>query len=175
MLLRAFLLLTIPLCICTKAYSGWSELMGRPKEPQRYFFRTIEAIESCPLVVSGDIEQYGLVKDDIDDCIDARFHQFGLPPEIELEDVWDHYSDPADFLVEITQEGKTVVIEASLLLDACLIESQICISKAVWKERAILEEENTPDMKQAILFYVSKLVDLLLVSYLDAKDPTISY
>ncbi len=175
MLERTFLLLIAPLCICTKVYSGYAEIKEYPKELQRYFFRSIEAINSQPIVISGDIKQYGLVDDDISDCIDARFNQFGLPPDVGVEDAWDHYPGPADLVVEIAQEGKTVVIEVSLLVDAYLIKSHICISKAVWKEQAILEEESTPDMKNAILFYVTKLVDLLLTTYLDAKDATISY
>ena len=141
----------------------------RAKEMQRYILRTLEAIESSPVSVSGDVKKYDLSIDELEDCIESGFKERNLSSLVTVDD-FDHYPDPATLQVKVVIVGKTTLVEVELIGEAVLSRSHTYIPAVMWKERAILNEETQHQMKESILHYVKKFTAQILDIYLDAKN-----
>ncbi len=170
MLRRFFLMGIIPLSVFTKGYS-WEPL--RPdttKEMQTYIFGSIDVIENNRVFLSGDIKKYGLTYHNIADCINKTFQEKGLSPNSSLDNPEVVYRNRALLQMKVIAVGNTVSVEAELSVDAFLLKSHTYIPGMIWKERAILNRENSPDMQKNILFYVHKFVSEVLDIYLESRD-----
>ncbi len=167
MLKRFFLMAVIPFSVFTQGYS-WDPL--RPdatKEMQRYIFESIDVIVNNRVLTSGNIKKYGLSSYEIADCIDAAFEEKGLDPS--FYHLRTAYRNPAALQIKVTAVGNTVLVEAELSVSAFLLKNDKFVMGTIWKERAILNRENSPDMQKSILFYVDKFVSEVLDMYLDAS------